>query len=84
MGAGDRKNVGLPGRRGDFQPSGVYVGLVGARFERQKLMESRFMLVTPSQNVPGKGYGPPGGPGWVVDPILSLWAEFYAQVWLCV
>ena len=32
--AGGRANQGQPGEPGSFEPSGVYVGLVGARFEK--------------------------------------------------
>lgn len=42
---GDRKNRGVEAAKGTFQERGVYVGLVGARFERRGLMESVFMQV---------------------------------------
>mmetsp|Transcript_47821 Transcript_47821/g.132883 ORF Transcript_47821/g.132883 Transcript_47821/m.132883 type:complete len:150 (-) Transcript_47821:500-949(-) len=36
---------------------GVYVGLVGARFERRGRMEWRHMILTPEQNTSDNGYG---------------------------
>jgi hypothetical protein len=43
---GNRHNQGIPGKPGTFQPRGVIIGLVGARFERPGRMES--ILVLPS------------------------------------
>ena len=37
---GNRFNSGQPGLPGTFQPRGVIVGLVGARFERKDRMDS--------------------------------------------
>jgi hypothetical protein len=63
----------------------VYTGLVGARFERAEHMESKHLLVTRTQNVAEKGYGPrrdiSGTEGEATtadrDPLLDVWAEFY-------
>ena len=64
--AGGRFNRGEAGAGGSFEDRGVYVGLVGARFERVGRMEWQHMLVTPGQNRPENGYGPNGtGPGAV-------------------
>lgn len=41
---GDRGNCGRMGRKGSFEPRGVIVELVGARFEREDRMGSVFML----------------------------------------
>ncbi|KAI1300942.1 hypothetical protein F5Y03DRAFT_385804 [Xylaria venustula] len=41
---GRRVNMGRPGKDGEFEPRGVIVGLVGARFERQDRMDSVFVL----------------------------------------
>ncbi|KAI1185550.1 hypothetical protein F5B17DRAFT_28697 [Nemania serpens] len=41
---GRRTNAGRPGRAGEFEPRGVIVGLVGARFEREDRMDSAYVL----------------------------------------
>ncbi|KAI4595267.1 hypothetical protein KJ359_006941 [Pestalotiopsis sp. 9143b] len=41
---GERHNVGRPGARGTFEPRGIVVGLVGARFERADRMDSVFCI----------------------------------------
>ncbi|TGJ82812.1 hypothetical protein E0Z10_g5981 [Xylaria hypoxylon] len=41
---GRRNNIGRPGKAGSFEPRGVIVGLVGARFERDDRMDSVFVL----------------------------------------
>ncbi|KAI0427187.1 hypothetical protein F5Y09DRAFT_38224 [Xylaria sp. FL1042] len=40
---GRRDNIGLPGKVGEFEPRGVIIGLVGARFERKDRMDSAFV-----------------------------------------
>jgi hypothetical protein len=44
--SGSRGNCGRPQKDGSFQRFGVYVGIIGARFERDGLMESEHMLIT--------------------------------------
>ena len=70
--SGARNNRGIPGEAGSFESRGVYIGLVGTRFERPGHMEWRHMLVTPDQNVVENGYGADS------DPLLSAWARFYS------
>ena len=41
---GSRYNSGRPGEEGTFEPRGVIVGLVGARFEREDRMDSVHIL----------------------------------------
>ncbi|KAF2482842.1 hypothetical protein BDY17DRAFT_325093 [Neohortaea acidophila] len=41
---GNRYNQGQEGKAGTFQPRGVIIGLVGARFERDDRMDSVYML----------------------------------------
>ncbi|KAJ8110716.1 hypothetical protein ONZ43_g5802 [Nemania bipapillata] len=42
---GARNNAGRPGKKADtFEPRGVIVGLVGARFEREDRMDSTYVL----------------------------------------
>ena len=79
---GDRGNVGRPGRPGSFEGDGVYVGLVGARFERAGRMEWQHMLVDPDQNRRDQGYGlapADARGGHAAAELLGLWADFYGQ-----
>ncbi|KAI8937318.1 hypothetical protein NX059_006525 [Plenodomus lindquistii] len=41
---GARNNRSIPGRPGSFQPRGIIIGVVGARFERECRMDSIFVL----------------------------------------
>ncbi|KAI1202279.1 hypothetical protein F5X97DRAFT_233484 [Nemania serpens] len=41
---GRRSNAGRPGKTGEFEPRGIIVGLVGARFEREDRMDSAHVL----------------------------------------
>lgn len=43
---GDRNNKGIKAIPGSFEEQGVYVGLVGARFEKPGLMEWQHMVIT--------------------------------------
>lgn len=74
---------GNRGRREDDDhhiPEGIYVGSVGARFERQGLMEWEHMVVTCVQNTVENGYG--------LDALaaeenartdyLRIWSDFYS------
>lgn len=42
--AGDRDNGGVVGTPGSYEPRGVIIGLVGARFERADRMDSQYIL----------------------------------------
>eukprot|EP00048_Salpingoeca_helianthica_P021828 m.14607 g.14607 ORF g.14607 m.14607 type:complete len:469 (+) comp6473_c0_seq1:119-1525(+) len=71
---GARGNVGKPAEPGTFQREGVYTGLVGARFEREGVMEYAHMVID-KLCTPAAGYGPNR-----VDTAgntLPLWAAFY-------
>ncbi|MEO1272603.1 MAG: DUF4804 domain-containing protein, partial [Myxococcota bacterium] len=70
--SGARANRGVPGEAGAYTETGIYVGLVGARFERQGRMEWSHMYVTPQQNTPAHGYGVLQS-----QPLLRLWAQLY-------
>jgi len=69
---GSRKNAGVAAEPGSYAAKGVYVALVGARFERTGRMEWRHMLVTAQQNTPANGYG-----AGAADPMLQRWAQLY-------
>lgn len=46
---GNRHNRGKPGVRGSFEPRGIIIGLVGARFERDDRMDSVHVLRSAKQ-----------------------------------
>jgi len=57
------------------QEEGVYVGLVGARFEKPEVMEYAHMYITENQNQAANGYGKNAvGPK---APLFKIWAKFY-------
>ena len=76
---GDRYNRGRLDEEGTFVPHGVYVGCVGARFERRNKMEWQHMIVSKDQNVPEKGYGPPGAANYRPSVMLQAWAKLYGM-----
>jgi len=74
---GSRDNAGQPMKKGTFNPEGVFVGLVGPRFQKRGLMESQHILVQPEYNT-DKCYGiNPTEPDDMKTKLLQLWAEFY-------
>lgn len=72
---GERDNCGLCA--GVFEQEGIYVGVVGARFERKQRMEWEHMLITRDQNTVANGYGAAAEQSQTT--LLQLWAEFYEQ-----
>lgn len=79
---GSRRNRGVPGTLGMYQPDGVIVGMVGARFEREGVMEWQDCMVTPEQNTQDHGYGsdPPPKRG-LVREWGRLWGETPLPTW---
>lgn len=70
---GARTNKGIPGLLGTYQEEGIYIGLVGARFEKPQLMEWQHMIITPAQNTKNNGYGL-----HTKDySLLSIWENLY-------
>ena len=70
---GSRDNIGRAGEAGSYTDRCVYVGAVGARFEREGRMEYQDMLVTPEQNTKENGYG-------YQDPsLMKVFSKFYNQ-----
>lgn len=55
--SGDKNNDGKKGAAGTFESEGIYVGLVGTRFERPELMEWPHIVITEQQNSELNGYG---------------------------
>ncbi|KAJ3210990.1 hypothetical protein HDU67_004835 [Dinochytrium kinnereticum] len=59
--AGDRKNHGVMGLSGTFTESGIYVGLVGPRFNGALTsMESEYLLVSKDFSTEANGFGKGG------------------------
>ena len=83
---GGRRNLGEPAPPGTFERTGVYYGLVGARFERANLMEWKHLVVTPSQNTAANGYGAEcnatagGDGGGSAAALLDAWARHAYRV----
>lgn len=74
---GNRFNKAIPQKAGTFQEKGIYVGLVGARFEKEGLMEWQHMIITPEQNTKENGYGPQADSASEKTKWLKMWASFY-------
>ena len=75
--AGGRRNDGKVAEEGTYERCGVYVGLVGARFERKNLMEWRHMIITQEQNTSDNGYGDYTDINNVKYQALQPWKQFY-------
>uniref|UniRef100_A0A6B2L3T3 Uncharacterized protein n=1 Tax=Arcella intermedia TaxID=1963864 RepID=A0A6B2L3T3_9EUKA len=73
---GERKNKGNA-KSGGFEKEGVYVGLVGCRFEKEGMMEYQHVLISDECNGE-KGYGVGGVDGKEKDK-LRIWGDFYEQ-----
>jgi len=74
---GNRMNKGLPGKPGTFEEQGIYIGQVGARFEKKGEMEYAHMIITPQQNTTRNGYG--GIANNDASERLGPFARFYGQ-----
>jgi hypothetical protein len=77
---GNRYNEGEAGKIGTYINNGVYVGLVGARFERSDRMESQLMYVTKEWYTKDHGYGK--GTEEKHKGILKIWEKFYGTTFL--
>lgn len=60
---GDRTNRGVLDASGNYEGKGIYIGLVGARFEKENLMEDRHLVVR-------KGIDR-------MDSLSKIWVNFY-------
>ena len=80
---GARANRGLKMNGKDFEHSGIYTALVGARFELPDQMESKFLLVQKELNERSNGYGKEVEGELISEEVekkrelLKLWAKFY-------
>ncbi|MCX5923494.1 MAG: DUF4804 domain-containing protein [Candidatus Dependentiae bacterium] len=74
---GSRDNSALVGSVGTYQESGVYVGLVGARFEKPALMEWQHMIITPAQSKEEQTL--PKAKETGIDKLLNWLKSFYEK-----
>ncbi|KAH8295923.1 hypothetical protein KR018_000701 [Drosophila ironensis] len=78
---GERTNCGRVGRGSrTLQPSGVIVGMIGARLSRRNLMEFQDIVVARTQNTRANGYGQALGDAAQTreQDYRRLWRGFYA------
>jgi hypothetical protein len=75
--SGGRYNRGKAGTPAEYTERGVYVGLVGARFEVPDQMESRFLIADERFCTNERGYGYYSTPTTHYEAILQMWARFY-------
>ena len=78
---GSRYNKAIPASPGTYEDKGIYVGLVGARFEKPGLMEWQHMIITPEQNTKANGYGAQGGNSPKAQ-LLVIWSRLYGQTFV--
>jgi hypothetical protein len=74
---GNRDNQAKPGAAGTFEPEGVFIGAVGARFERDNAMDSLFCVVDKTRSVEANGYGRRGDKSGQFAPLLKLMAPLF-------
>jgi len=77
--SGDRDNLGRIYPEGSFIPKGIYVGLVGCRFEKSQFMECRTVLVSKSQNTSENGYGRYADENSPSTKFIRMWAKCLNQ-----
>jgi hypothetical protein len=66
------------GRAGSFEPEGVIVGLVGARFKKEGKMESQHMIVSAKLSRREFGYGVEGAKH---NPVAAANLQFFAALY---
>jgi hypothetical protein len=76
---GGRFNRAKAQNQGEYRERGIYVGLVGARFEVPDQMESRFLIADANFCTAGRGYGYHSTPVTHDQKILQMWARFYGM-----
>ena len=72
---GARDNRAIAGVAGSYEREGVYVGLVGARFEKPEHMEWQHIIITPEQNTKENGYSLTSSS----KGLLGLWSKLYGE-----
>ncbi|MFA5998789.1 MAG: DUF4804 domain-containing protein [Candidatus Babeliales bacterium] len=64
---GNRNNSGIKSTKNDYEQQGIFVGLVGARFEKPGFMEWQHIVVTPGRDIDLQ----------MKKDVLDIWARFY-------
>ncbi|CAM9251547.1 unnamed protein product [Ectocarpus fasciculatus] len=77
--SGSRNNMGQLCADEVIEEHGVYIGSVGARFEKPGLMDCAHILVTPTQNIRENGYGEDADMEKMNFKLLRLWAQLYSN-----
>lgn len=77
---GGRSNLAQPGKSGEYTERGVYIGLVGPRFEVADQMESRFLVSDASICTANRGYGFHGALQTQEQALIQIWRKFYDSV----
>ena len=73
---GHRQNKGIYEEYSkNYTKKGIYVGLVGTRFEREELMEYQHIIINKIQNTKEKGYGLSDKNEYK----LTMWERFYGE-----
>src|SRR5277367_2006731 len=75
--SGSRYNKAKAEPGGGHTERGIYVGLVGARFEVADQMESRFLISNSKFCSAERGYGYHNPPASHDQALLQIWAKFY-------
>jgi hypothetical protein len=75
--SGGRFNCAAAQNLGEYTERGIYVSLVGPRFEIPDQMESRFLIADANFCTNGRGYGYHSTPATHDQKILQMWARFY-------
>lgn len=76
---GNRYNRGKIDRQ-LIEPSGIVIGLIGARFEKEQVMEYQDIVISDEQNTSENGYGTEKVPGNQKRRALrAVWDEFYTE-----
>ncbi|KAH8415288.1 hypothetical protein KR222_000234 [Zaprionus bogoriensis] len=77
---GRRSNAGqVELDKSKIEPEGVIMGLIGARFERDGVMEGEEILISKEQNTAAHGYGDGRGADKRTRDYRRIWREFYGE-----
>ncbi|XP_068141256.1 uncharacterized protein [Drosophila tropicalis] len=76
---GSRSNAGIvQPDKSTIETEGVIIGMIGARFERDSVMDYEDILITPTQNMASHGYGSMENGTRATDYRL-MWRNFYGE-----
>ena len=75
--SGSRSNMGVE-KNGKCLEKAIYVGAVGARFEKENVMEWQDMVITKTQNIEALGYGSEeNSKKTILDPFCRFYGYDY-------